>query len=54
MTEDIFFYKSLLITWGLFNNHVLPLFETSGLKEDHILVFYLHNKSTKNWANYFP
>ena len=41
-----FFYKSLLITWGLFNHHVLPLFETSGLKEDHILFFYLHNKST--------
>ena len=41
-----FFLIKVLITWGLFNHHVLPLFETSGLKEDHILFFYLHNKST--------
>ena len=35
------FYKSLLISWGLFNCHVLALFEASDLKEVRILFLSL-------------
>ena len=44
--QDIFFYKRFLIPWGLFNRHVLALFETSDLKEVLVSFFYLHNTST--------
>ena len=33
------FYKSLLISWGFFNRHVLALFEASNWKEVRILFF---------------
>ena len=43
--EDIVFNKSLSIPPGLFNCHVLALFETNDLKEVRFF-FYLRNKST--------
>ena len=45
-SKTFFFYKRFLIPWGLFNRHVLALFETSDLKEVIVLFFYLHNTST--------
>ena len=44
--EDVIFSKSLSLLWNFFNHHIVVLFETSLLKEVHILRSpYLHNNS---------
>ena len=42
--KTLFFSKSLSLLWDFFNHHVVVFFETSVLKEVHIL-HYLHNTS---------